>query len=328
MIHHYFSARYTHLSPEIIKTILNCAHLTNNNGIKDITINVETISGNKTKKSDYIKTYTTLAKSLNYSNLNIINNKLYYLVKIFLTSNKDKIFFHSSQNMRIMMLINTIIFIFRLKKKAKSLNYVCWGTDFGLGSKIAITDTWYRRIKAKIYDTVWPWYGNILTLDQSDEQKVKAAYESDNISTISYLNTRKIEIRKKQVAPIRIMVSHSGWYHNNHKEAFKILERFKNEDIEIICPLCYGDNEYIDSVISDGREIFGEKFKYFTELMPYEEYEDFIRKNHIYVTATETQNGLGAIGMSIESNVKVFFKKFYYDQFTTRGYKVFSLNNS
>ena len=327
MIYHFFSAKHIHLSPSIIQSILTNAHLTNTNGKEDICIVVEDTSGTVFEGKDKITPYTELAKRNNFNNLRIVHTKINLLSTIFKISSKDKILFHSSLNREILVIVNTIIHIFRLKKKALSINYVCWGGDFGY----SINRTYKNPVKRflnRIYDQVFTWYGNIITLDKSDEDKAKNIFGSNNIKTIPYLSNRNILTNStKQTSPIRIMVSHSGWRHNHHFESFKLLEKFKSYDIEIICPLCYGESEYIQEVIAKGKSIFGSKFKYFTELKSRQEYSDFIASNHIYITATETQTGLGAINLSLVHNVKVFVKDFLYNQYIERGYPVFNFNN-
>ena len=131
---------------------------------------------------------------------------------------------------------------------------------------------------------------------------------------------------KKKAFPIRIMVSHSGWEHNRHIESFNLLKRFKDEDILIICPLCYGDPTYINDVIYTGKRIFGEKFYYFTDLMSPEEYFHFILQNHIYISGAENQTGVGALLGNMRGNAKLYLRGNLYFSFKEEGFDIFDYN--
>ena len=123
------------------------------------------------------------------------------------------------------------------------------------------------------------------------------------------------------------MVSHSGWQHNNHIESFRLLERFRLNNIEVLCPLCYGDKDYINKIISEGEKIFGDKFKYFTELMPYDDYVNYLNKYvAIYVTSANIQTGLGAANILLRSGAKIFVGNNLYDSYQSMGVTVEKVN--
>lgn len=323
MIYHFFSSKYLHLSPKIIESILECADQTNVNGFDDFFIVIETTGNKIFPNKSQIEIYKKITSKYGFNNYMFIDSKWKLFSKILSIKSSEKIFFHSALNLKVMVLINTLLYLLRLKKKAKSFNYICWGNDFGFCKALNNVDSIIKRFIARVYETVWPWYGRIIALVPMDAQKLKNAYKSNNIATIPYLNTRLISPVKKEDRPLKIMVSHSGWPHNNHLASFEFLKRFKDEDIEIICPLCYGDPEYIDKIIKVGSDIFGNKFSYFTELMDKDDYLNLTKKNHIYVTAAEIQTGLGAIHMNIEGNAKIFLKENLFNSIKEEGFKVF-----
>jgi hypothetical protein len=118
-----------------------------------------------------------------------------------------------------------------------------------------------------------------------------------------------------------IMVSHSGWPHNNHIQSFDLLKRFRGR-VRITCPLCYGDNAYIDKVIMVGKKYFGEDFVYFTDLLPLKEYSKLHQTMDIYVSSASVQTGLGAIFCAMESGSKIFLKDNLYQSLSSLSYKI------
>src|SRR5690606_36973758 len=83
----------------------------------------------------------------------------------------------------------------------------------------------------------------------------------------------------------KIMVSHSGWCHNKHTHTFNLIRTKVKEDVEIICPLAYGDQNYIDEVITVGESLFGNRFKYFTKLKDKADYEKMLSTVSVFITS-------------------------------------------
>ena len=147
----------------------------------------------------------------------------------------------------------------------------------------------------------------LITLSPGDEELCKQLHPEVRCVLVPYISEYQMSnIEKKDEGTTRIMISHSGWIHNNHLKVFDLLKKYKDEDIQIICPLCYGEDEYIDQIIKTGIAYFGEKFTYFKDLKPKEEYEKIIKSLHIYITASPIQTGLYALITSIVYGAKIF----------------------
>lgn len=68
---------------------------------------------------------------------------------------------------------------------------------------------------------------------------------------------------KGEKDPLTIWLGNSATVSNNHFEALDELRHLKDEQIEIICPLSYGelpDSVYTRQLIRKGKQIFGNKF--------------------------------------------------------------------
>lgn len=128
-------------------------------------------------------------------------------------------------------------------------------------------------------------YNSIVTICPLDKEKVKTLYSKANAYYAEYVSSEKrtllSKIRTDESKPI-VVVSHSGWQHNRHINSFEILQKFTGR-IRVVCPLCYGNKEYIDQVIEHGHKIFGADLSYFTELKEKIEYRDWLRTTDIYI---------------------------------------------
>ena len=63
----------------------------------------------------------------------------------------------------------------------------------------------------------------------------------------------------KNEHPFWVLVGNSATESNQHSEILKMLERFKEEDFRIICPLSYGNSGYAETVIQYGKKNYSGK---------------------------------------------------------------------
>ncbi|MDE6432738.1 MAG: TDP-N-acetylfucosamine:lipid II N-acetylfucosaminyltransferase, partial [Lachnospiraceae bacterium] len=101
-----------------------------------------------------------------------------------------------------------------------------------------------------------------------------ACMPSDPKIKYDYVFYRK-QLKNKDL-PIRILVGNSATRENYQVEAFEVLKKYKDEKIEIICPLSYGDEKYRDEVIEKGKQILGDKFVALTEFMEKDKYIELL----------------------------------------------------
>lgn len=166
----------------------------------------------------------------------------------------------------------------------------------------------------------------IVVLAESDKEMWKKNYGIRNVIVSPYfpspqnIDKRYKIIERQRKDKVKVMVAHSGHTYSNHVD---ILTRLKNrfDDVieEVSCPLCYGPKDYIDEVIKVGQGLFGTRFNYFTELLPKEEYIDYIRSKDVYVTASPIQSGLFATAVALGNGLKVFCGQSNFDKYVSRG---------
>lgn len=93
--------------------------------------------------------------------------------------------------------------------------------------------------------------------------------------------------------PVRILLGNSGDPDNCHLEAIGWLSRYRDEDIEVVCPLGYGGTQqYREEVIAAGRRSLGEKFRPVVDMLPSKEYVDLLDTIDILVFNHRRQQGL------------------------------------
>lgn len=113
--------------------------------------------------------------------------------------------------------------------------------------------------------------------------------------------------------PVTIWLGNSATIENNHFEALDALSGLQNENIEIICPLSYGepvDSKYTTDVIRKGHALFGNRFRPLLEFLDRDNYYalfervDFVVMNHIRSQAAGNIFAFLAAGKPLFMNEK------------------------
>lgn len=78
---------------------------------------------------------------------------------------------------------------------------------------------------------------------------------------------------------IRVLVGHRGTRTSGHLEIFNMIEPYKNNISRVICPLSYGEKEYIKEVKRTGAIKFSDKWEDINQWMPKSEYYEFLNSN-------------------------------------------------
>ena len=159
-------------------------------------------------------------------------------------------------------------------------------------------------------------------------QKIKEWFNLSNVIISGYIRDtyNEFKVYSKLIDEShdfkRIMISHSSFSHNYHIAIFDLLGRFKDENLEIICPLSYGSIEYREIVISRGEQIFGDKFKYYDKLLSRSEYHNLLASIDIYISNALMQTGLYVIAFCICTGKKLYLRGNNYNWMTHLGFKV------
>lgn len=236
---------------------------------------------------------------------NLINS----IIKLIKYMNKSKkIYIHALFNRYIILLLYLQTWLL------KRTHWVLWGGDlYGYSDpKITLKSKILEYIKSKVIRNM----GYILTHIKGDYYLAKKVYKTKakHLYTFMYLsNTFKNNeiftgLNKGENEKIYIQVGNSGDKRNYHKYVFNILEKYKEKNINIICPLAYGDKTYIQEISELGTKMFGDKFSPILELMPYEEYIKVLQKVDIAIFNHDRQQAVGNITQLLGLGKKVYIR--------------------
>lgn len=120
------------------------------------------------------------------------------------------------------------------------------------------------------------------------------------------------EIPKRSLVceDVNILLGNSADPSNNHAEAMDKLRNHtkENTNINIYCPLSYGDQLYARKISAYGRSLFGNKFIALHNFLPLQEYTELLRKIDIAIFNHPRQQGMGNIVGLLGSGKKVYLR--------------------
>ncbi len=220
---------------------------------------------------------------------------------------------------------------------SSKLVWVYWGGDiYAFKEK-------NRNIKSRFYELcrriIIKNLKNISGFLYEDFEVIKKVYHTKASYTkiiyplpVDFLMLEKalIESQPTKNTVKTILAGNSADPSNNHIELFKSLEGFKDENIEIICPLSYGpDKDYTSLVIKEGQRIFGDKFKPLTQFLNTSEYSKILLQVDVAIMNHKRQQGLGNLSSILWLGKKVFVRSdtTSYNYFKSEGITVFDTLN-
>ncbi len=255
--------------------------------------------------------------------------KIWELLKLFIFMNNFfktsyKIYFHGLFGM------DKILFLFIFRKYLKKSYWGIWGGD--LYSYKNRKKGFLRKIYYKIEDYVKGNFSGYITHIKGDYELAQKWYGAKGKYFDCFMFPsnlyKNLEINKIEKEYISIQVGNSAASSNNHFEILKKLEKYKNKNIKIYCPLSYGDKIYAEEVIKEGKEIFKEKFIPMTEFLEYLKYMEFLSHIDIALFAHDRQQAVGNITSLLSMKKTVYLKEEVttYSMLEELGVKVKSFN--
>ena len=220
------------------------------------------------------------------------------------------------------------------KNILKKTYWQFWGGDYEVFR--SEKETWKLRIRKKIVAKCLKKARGIILLTQSEKSAFEEVFDGVGEKKFFYVVVPagkedeevlfKIRKEKKSKLQKKITIGNSATKSNRHLEIFDKLKHFDLSKIDLVCPLSYGDFQYRDIVVEDGKKKFGENFHPLIKYMDYEEYIRFLNSCDVGIYNNNRQQALGNISLMLNLGKKVYAPNSickYYRQF---GYNIFSID--
>lgn len=306
-VHHFFDSKDVHLNPGIILGIWENGEEWHEH------IFVVSFLGSKDKRLEFEVYQRLRSRGCKV----VFAYSLFSIARIMTRSNEALIFHGSLSPFKKYFSLILLYYLFHRRVLARVVLVAWGGGDFDAPQK-----PW-----GNLYYNVISKFKNIVALSRVDYASCVKLHGSRALQ-INYIKLKDLGNHQQgdTSSRNRVLVSHSGWSHNRHLKSFELLKSALGEQDEVVCPLAYGDDEYIEMVIEKGREFFGARFSYFADLMAVDEYQSFLKSVDAYVTSADIQTGLFALTSCLANGVKVYCTSNLYQSMSECGFKVFDVN--
>lgn len=173
--------------------------------------------------------------------------------------------------------------------------WIIWGGDlyvYRLGKR-----NWRWKVKELLRSPVIKRFGYLVTGTPGDVDFARDWYgaRGKHILCFNYPNNVYVEAsgKDRDNSDFNIMVGNSASPTNNHVAIFKKMAHSVPNNSKIYCPLSYGDKKYANSVIKEGKKIFGDQFLPITKFMEFEQYTDFLSSVNVAIFDHNRQQAFG-----------------------------------
>ncbi len=207
----------------------------------------------------------------------------------------------------------TLLYWYLNLRKLRRTTWIIWGSDIYAYQKKdeSLRTRCYEWLRCRII----PRFAEIAAFVKEDYDLVASLYGTRAPYRpvlyplpVDLSHLEGVERGKSNVPPT-IMIGNSGDPTNLHAEMLEKLEPFRKKDIKIVCPLAYGGtHDYLKSVISKGKELFGDKFIPWTDMMDRQEYARNLSGVDIALMNHRRQQGLGNILALLFLGKKVYLR--------------------
>lgn len=192
----------------------------------------------------------------------------------------------------------------------KKCYWVMWGGDL-YHHQLRLRGIW-SNIQEAIRAFVIKRIGHFVTYIKGDYELAQKWYgvKGEYHKCLMYPSNlyKEYAVPPKQGESINILVGNSADPTNNHAEVFEKLSLYKDDSIQIYCPLSYGQADYADRIVKLGTELFGSKFTPLLDFMPFEKYLELLGQIDIAVFAHRRQQAMGNTITLLGLGKKVFLQ--------------------
>lgn len=201
----------------------------------------------------------------------------------------DKIIIHG--------LFNNHLFYFLAMQPwlLKKCYWVIWGGDLYIHDTAVKDWRWKKNEILRCF--IVKRIGHFITYIKGDYELAKEWYgaKGDYHHCLMYPSNlyKELILPRKEGGTINILVGNSADPTNNHSEVFKKLIAFKQQDIQIFCPLSYGPADNAERIIKLGIELFGDRFTPLQDFMSVEKYVEFLGQIDVALFAHKRQQAMG-----------------------------------
>jgi hypothetical protein len=266
-----------------------------------------------------------ITPNVHLSKRSILSRLKHYWQAMIKMHQADKVILHGLFDMKL------VAMLFFLPWLLKKCYWVMWGGD--LYSYQLSERNWKWKRREFFRRSVIRRMGHLVTYIKGDYDLATEWYGARGQYHECFMYPSNLykdyAIPEVKHSSINILVGNSADPSNNHLEVFDKLEVFKDQDIKIYAPLSYGNQTYAKKVIEEGKKQFGDKFEPLTDMMPFDQYLEFLGLIDVAIFNHKRQQAMGNTITLLSLGKKVFMRSDItpWELFEDIDVKVFDVEN-
>lgn len=218
--------------------------------------------------------------------------------------------------------------IYLIINRYKKINWICWGSGASINYKN------YKSIlsfpfKKMIYKS----FKKVAVLMPQDKGTLVKYFNLNSIFFVHYSTSHRTfpydvnKIYENKYNKNTVYIGNNSSSIKSYLGVAKLLSVFNN--INVVCMLNYSfkESDVSKSLMKYGKNNFGDRFRFDTELYSLDDYFEYMDRCDIYVCAVKTQTGLGAIYNSLRLGKKLYLTGKNYEWITSLGCKIFHVDD-
>lgn len=288
---------------------MKITHIFKNTNQKFYEPYIKFISKNFNHKNHYfyIEHYSSNTTKESYVNNMEYVSKIQYIKLIKSMYTSERIIIHALMSPRL------ILILFLQPWLLNKCYWVIWGGDlyYRVMRKKTIRSNVYEYLRKSVIKKI----GGFITHIKGDYELAKKWYGVKGQYYYSFMypsNLYKEYFLNKNSDPTDrryVQIGNSADPSNNHLEILEKLQTYKDMNIEIICPLSYGDRNYAEAVVDFGKKVYGNKFLPITDFMPFDKYLNLLAKVDVAIFNHKRQQAMGNITTLVGLGKKVYIRE-------------------
>lgn len=196
-------------------------------------------------------------------------------------------------------LYNSVDFLVFLRCRPwhlKKVHWAIWGHD--LHSYALPRNHWKAHVHEVLRKSIFRSIRNVIAWMPGDFDLAQRVYRMKaRYHPVVYPGIVQLDFTPKDSSNHKgsrtIQVGNSADPANRHLELFDLLARMNLSDVNVFCPLSYGNMDYAKQVSEQGRKLFGDRFRPLETTVSLDEYMKMLSSVDLAIMNYRTQKGLG-----------------------------------
>lgn len=192
---------------------------------------------------------------------------------------------------------------------------ICWGCDIENFTRYSKSKALSGRLLHQIQSCIVPKLRAVCTLTPGEFDRIRSIFRNCNNYLNVFYSTISPEEKvaeypedKKETEVAHVVVNHAAYPEGDHEEVYRWLSRYADEQLKVLSILSSGPRAEAAKIAQLGSEILKDQYSTLSEILPYDEYVQYLDQYDILVMNFKVQAGLGITKIFLSKGKPVYLR--------------------